>query len=463
MERNERPEDQGKAAKITRRQFMIRAAIAGLLTSSGAGLLSACSAAQPSPAAAPTKAPAGAAPAATAAPAAAGPAKGGQITVLVASDKGWVPNLIKKFESDSGIKVNPVIVDWNDLSTKFTVAAAGGSSTYDVVDVDPSSGGSFMKAGYLEPLDSYLAPVKSDLVNPNIFSYNGKIYGMPWFTDALFFFYNKDMLDKAGFSAPPKTWDELRTQALAIQQKGLSKYPFSFQWKQIEGEFDLYLTFLFSNGGKLLDDGLSKPLFNSPEGVAALQFMRDLHAKDKLVNPGSFNMRPLEVMTEMAQGRAAYAIIWGEVAGSLNDASKSQVAGKIGSAVIPVAKAGNPSWTVDGSECLAIPAKSANKEAAWKFIQYFTSKEQSKAIFKEMSALPVWKSVFDDPDLAKNPWTKIFLDQLKNDYSRPGQSWYGEFSQTMQVETINALNGSKSPQQALDDAAKKATDILKKG
>ncbi len=434
------------------------------------GALAACvpagapsSPAAPAPAApAPTTAAGAAAPAPTAAGAAAAGSGGGTISVLVASDKQWVPGLINQFTKDTGVKVNPVIVDWNDLGTKFTVAAASNSATYDVVDVDPSAHGAFMKAGWLEPLDTYMAPSKGDLVNPDIFSYNGKVYGMPWFIDALFFFYNSDMLGKAGFSNPPATWDELRSQAQALHQKSIVEYPFAFEWKQIEGEFDLFMTFLMGNGGKVLDDSLSKPLFNSPEGVEALQFMADLNLKDKLVNPGSFSMRPLEVMTEMAQERAAFAIIWGEVAGSLNDPASSQVAGKIGTSLIPVAKAGNSSWTVDGSECLAIPSKSDNKDTAWKFIEYFTNKEQEKQVVTTMGALPIWKSSFDDPAIANNPWAKSFLEQLKHDYSRPGQAWYAEFSTALQVATIAALNGSKPAKQALDDAAAQVTAILPK-
>jgi multiple sugar transport system substrate-binding protein len=434
---------------LSRRQFLKLAA----MTAAG-GVLASCT-----PAAAPTTAPAATA-AQTAAPAA---GAGGPISVLLASDKQWIPDLIKKFTADTGINVNPVIVDWNDLGTKFTVAAAAGAATYDVAEVDPSAHGAFMKAGWLEPLDTYLAPIKDNLVNPNIFAYDGKIYGMPWFIDAYFFYYNQEMLEKAGLSAPPTTWDELRSQAQTVQQKGLADFPLAFQWKQIEGEFDVYLAFLLNNGGKLLDETLTKPLFNSPEGVAALQFLADLNLKDKLVNPGSFSMRPLEVMTEMSQGRSAFAILWGEVAGSLNDASQSQVIGKIKSSLIPVAKAGNASYTVDGSEALGIPSTSKNKDAAWKFIQYFTSEAEEKNIVANLGALPVYKSLFSDPVMSSNPWSKENLEQLKNAFVRPGMGWYPELSETMQVATISALNGSQTPQQALTDAEQKVVEILKKG
>ncbi len=45
---------------------------------------------------------------------------------------------------------------------------------------------------------------------------------MPWILDTKYLFYNKEILEKAGISAPPKTWDELTEQAKTIKDKGLS-------------------------------------------------------------------------------------------------------------------------------------------------------------------------------------------------------------------------------------------------
>ena len=48
---------------------------------------------------------------------------------------------------------------------------------------------------------------------------------MPWLMDVKYFMYNKDMLAKAGFNAPPTTWEELIDQAKAIKDKRHCRIP----------------------------------------------------------------------------------------------------------------------------------------------------------------------------------------------------------------------------------------------
>jgi hypothetical protein len=55
--------------------------------------------------------------------------------------------------------------------------------------------------------------------------YDGKSYGMPWILDTKYLFYNKEILEKAGIKAPPKTWAELNEQAKVIKDKGLLATP----------------------------------------------------------------------------------------------------------------------------------------------------------------------------------------------------------------------------------------------
>src|SRR5437764_4843771 len=69
-------------------------------------------------------------------------------------------------------------------------------------------------AGWLEPLDTYFPAVKQYKADffPYVTSgmtYNGHLYGLPYYADTWAFMYNARTLQKAGFSAPPRTWDEL--------------------------------------------------------------------------------------------------------------------------------------------------------------------------------------------------------------------------------------------------------------
>jgi multiple sugar transport system substrate-binding protein len=38
-------------------------------------------------------------------------------------------------------------------------------------------------------------------------THEGRVYGVPWFTDAGLLYYRQDLLEEAGFSEPPTTWD----------------------------------------------------------------------------------------------------------------------------------------------------------------------------------------------------------------------------------------------------------------
>lgn len=63
-------------------------------------------------------------------------------------------------------------------------------------------------------------------------TYQGKVYGVPWFTDVGLLYYRKDLLEQSGFSGPPQTWDELKRIALRVNQDSGIQHGFVFQGAQ---------------------------------------------------------------------------------------------------------------------------------------------------------------------------------------------------------------------------------------
>ena len=189
-----------------------------------------------------------------------------QITALFISDKLWVPDMTKQFEAKTGIHVNVILSDYGDMLTKLAAAAAAKTGAYDVISGDIPA---WWAAGYLAPIEQRInaLPGRADLLPPDIASYKGHWYGMPWLIDNRVFVYNAGMLKDAGLSEPPKTWDALLAAAQAMKAKGMA-HPVMFPWAQHEGEFDDFAAVLASFGGRLFDDGYTKVLFNGPEGVA---------------------------------------------------------------------------------------------------------------------------------------------------------------------------------------------------
>ena len=62
-------------------------------------------------------------------------------------------------------------------------------------------------------------------------------------------FYNKKILSKAGYEAPPATWEELIQQAKTIKEKGLVKYPIVWSWAQAEAAICDYTALVAGFGG----------------------------------------------------------------------------------------------------------------------------------------------------------------------------------------------------------------------
>jgi multiple sugar transport system substrate-binding protein len=118
--------------------------------------------------------------------------------------------------------------------------------------------------------------------------------------------------------------------------------------------------------------------------------------------------------------------------------------------------------SVNGNMALSITKNSKNQDAAWKFIEFASSQKIQDSYVK--SSMPDWKSSYQDPEIVKtNPdvlaaAAKAFDDGIL----RPTVPAYNKVSQVIQVELQNALLGSKTPKQALDDAVAEGNKMLEK-
>ncbi len=155
-----------------------------------------------------------------------------------------------------------------------------------------------------------------------------------------------------------------------------------------------------------------KPAFNSEEGVKALQDMIDLmkYAPDPL---GSDYGETLEAFSK---GMVAMIPQWTACLASWKDSPQLQpFEEKVGVAVMP---GGSP---VSGGWGLGINASSKNKEWAFRFIQYATSKEGDKLQWLKYRIGPTRKSVIDDPEVkADSPWlAEAYVASLEGASHRP--------------------------------------------
>ena len=376
-----------------------------------------------------------------------------------------IDQIARDFEAKNpDIKVSMEYVGYDNVHDKIVTGMAAKPPAYDAAMIDVIWPDEFIKNGYLLDVTSRVTPDMKSGMFPaswNGVTRNGKIYGMPWLMDVKYFMYNKDMLQKAGITAPPTTWEELVDQAKTIKQKGISENPIIWSWNQKEGVVCDYAVLLFGNGGSFVDAS-GKPAFNNDKGVQALTWMKQT-IDDGLSNPSSVSSDENAVEADFLAGKSAFAVNWLFQYSDSNDASKSQIVGKAAFAPMPVFKAGADAGikgsSVDGSSSFAIMATTPYPDQTWKFLTYLASNEVQTKYSAEM--LPVWQTDFTGDALAKleaatptNPVTvPAFLAQFPFANERPTVPYYNEASAALQLAIQNALTGVKSPKDALDEAA----------
>ncbi|MBY5676185.1 extracellular solute-binding protein [Rhizobium leguminosarum] len=355
-------------------------------------------------------------------------------------------------KANPDIKVNLEFVPYEGLHDK-TVLAQGSGGGYDVVLFDVIWPAEYATNKVLVDVSSRVTDEMKKGVLPGAWTtvqYDGKYYGIPWILDTKYLFYNKEILEKAGIKAPPKTWDELTEQAKTIKDKGLLATPIAWSWSQAEAAICDYTTLVSAYGGDFLKDG--KPAFQTGGGLDALKYMVSSYSSG-LTNPNSKEFLEEDVRKVFENGDAAFALNWTYMYNMANNPKDSKVAGKVGVVPAPGIAGKSEVSAVNGSMGLGITSASQHPDEAWKYITFMTSQATQNAYAK--LSLPIWASSYEDPDVTMGQEELISAAKvgLAAMYPRPTTPKYQELSTALQQAIQEALLGQSSPEDALKSAA----------
>ncbi|NJC73539.1 sugar ABC transporter substrate-binding protein [Planosporangium thailandense] len=296
----------------------------------------------------------------------------------------WTENIkaaLGDFEKQTGLKVEVTQLGESQLSDQYNVKLNAGASDIDVMMYRPLQEGKlFAKNGYLADLSKDVKANKdwdfSDFQAGPVgtTTYKGKVVGVPIITEREVLYYRKDLLAKAGLTAPPKTLDELKTAAAAVKaaDPGVAGFVARTDKSAAVTQFS---SFLYSFGGDFDKNG--KATVNSDAAKQAYAFYGGL-LKDSGPANVSTDMSWPEAMAIFTQGKAAFYTEADSLYKNATDPAKSKVADTVGFAPFPAGPAGSKPYNIP-SWALGINANSKNQANAWKFIEWATSKEQTLA------------------------------------------------------------------------------------
>ncbi len=317
----------------------------------------------------------------------------------------------------------------------------------------------------------------SDL-EPNLLAYytvDGKQASMPFNSSTPLLYYNKDMFKAAGLDPenPPQTFEEIWEAARALTQKdadgnvtvsgfSMSIYGWFFeQYLAVSGGY-------YVNNANGRDALATEAVFNSPEGVAILDWWKGMYDEGLMGNYGRVNA---DVRTAFGMGQTAMFVDSTAVLRGLIDGIDGRF--EVGTANLPRPnqEAFETSGTIIGGASLWVIKDRPEGElnCAWEFIKSVTTPEQ-QAYWHTMSGyFPIRITSYDQPLAqewhAQYPQFQTAIDQLhlapNNRVTQGGLiGVFPTARQTIESAIEEVLAGTSTSQEALDKAAQTVTDAI---
>jgi multiple sugar transport system substrate-binding protein len=386
---------------------------------------------------------------------------GGDLTLLTPIYEGTEGNRLLEeeilpafYEEYPDVTVSVDYTTYGNLNEKLTTAVAGGLIP-DVMMMGVGWVEAFAANGVLAELDGLGVTAESLAgdYTPQILQggiVDGSLYALPIMLDTRFGCARMDLLSEAGYEEPPGSWEELREYAVELTERDsdgtLQRAGFDLLSMDLR---QMYEVFLFSAGGSLFDDEITQPAFNSPEGVAALEFITDLVIEDRVEDIG-FSGTDVDVHP-LLNGRAAMAVCHNNLWIQLQEAAP-----ELADQIQPFLINGTQPGMFFGGTLATVSASSDNPEAALALAQFLAGPEPSLAANEQRGNVPALTELLDSDYVQGNPLVQFAMENLDVAQREGGPPQWLEIRGDFSPAIESALLGQQTPQQALDDLAEAA-------
>jgi multiple sugar transport system substrate-binding protein len=371
-------------------------------------------------------------------------------------NEGQIQTTYREMPADSG-------QHFDQLKTEFQ----SGSGDIDVIGGDVIWPAQFAANGWILDLsDRYPEEERGEFLPAPIQAntYQGRIYGVPWYTDAGMLYYRRDLLEQSGFSGPPRTYDELKDVASRVQRDSGTRYGFVFQGADYEGGVVNALEYIWNSGGEVLDPNDPNTVtIDSPEAIRGLQIERGM-ISDSIAPEGVTQYKEQESATIFLNGDAVFMRNVPRMYALASDPNESKIKPEqIGLSALPVAAEGNQSHSNLGGWNLFINAASNNQDAAWEFIRFMSAPEQQKFRALNGSVIPTRQSLLEDREiLEKVPVISLGREAIQNTKPRPVSPYYSDMSLRMAKQFNTSLRGNVSQEDAVKTLQDELTRIVER-
>ncbi|MYW42495.1 extracellular solute-binding protein [Streptomyces sp. SID486] len=347
----------------------------------------------------------------------------------------------------------------DETHAQMTTDLRGGDrGRFDVLNIDVDWTSEFAAAGWIRPLPrdrfplgSFLPPVVDTA------TYDGRLYAVPYVTNAGLLLYRKDVLAEEGV-APPRTWAELERDAKTIAPKyGLGGY--AGQFLPYEGLTVNAAEAVYSAGGTILGGEGRRVTVDSAAAREGLAFLvRGI--REGWIPKRALTYKEEESKQAFQDGRLLFLRNW-PYAYAVASARGTKVAGRIGA--VPLPGPGGPGTSVLGGSNLAVNSHARHPDSAARLIAYLTSAPVQRQVLMRGALPPVRAALYEDPALVRRfPYLPTLRTAVLTARPRPKSPHYDQVSLAVQAVVQDALTGRQTPGQAVRRLARELDAIARR-
>ncbi|MDR0266884.1 ABC transporter substrate-binding protein [Paenibacillus sp.] len=364
--------------------------------------------------------------------------------------QGTYDDLLSKLKASMGTNEGPTMVQMYEIGSRFMIDSKAITPMQNFIDQD------HWDVNQLEPNIS------------GYYTFDNKLYSMPFNTSNPILYYNKDLFKAAGLDPenPPKTFEELKVAADKISKTG----------KAVGVNFAIYGWFMeqlfanqgaeYVNNGNGRDGMATESLVNSEAGVKVMTWWKDL-IDTKAAN----NLGRKTDDSKKAFSAGQVAMILDTTASLRGLVNGTEGKFEVGTGFLPKPADAKDGGVIVGGASLWMMNNRSDEEqkSAWEFMKFLTSPDQQAFWHINTGYFPVTVKAYDEDSVKENlkkyPQFQTAVDQLHSTkMSKATQgAVMGVFPEARQIvegAIEEVLNNKKTPQAALDDAAKEITSKI---
>jgi multiple sugar transport system substrate-binding protein len=389
----------------------------------------------------------------------------GPITFVTGADtSGYIQPLLNRWNAAHPAEKVTLVqlpADADDQHAQMVANLQARSDLYDVFDLDVIWTPEFASQDWIIPLNPKLFPLGKFLPSAvSTAQWDGRLWAVPYKSNAGLLFYRKDILAAEGVP-PPQTWAQLAHDAETIAPR-YHMYGYAGQYKLYEGLTVNFAEAVQSAGGSILSPDGKHVLLNSSQARAGLGFLVNGIRGDWIPRP-ALSWDENAASAEFDAGKLLFMRNWPLAYGLANRAAPgNSVAGKVGVAPLPGPQ--GPGSSSLGGGNLAISAFSRHQRTALKFIQYFTSEASDRQVLTQGSLPPVYTQLYDDPALIRQfPYLPVLKQAIISAAPRPESTNYNQLSLAISSWVYQALTLRKSVNDTITGLSGQLDNIVNSG